>query len=256
VTQLARTPRDPDRFAKIAASDLFEPEALEVSTDGALHQRQALVIEPAAVLRAWIGTCGTGEVSALARDGDIWRLLDGRGETLAEAEIVVLCAGMVSAVLADLPLRAVRGQASWASVADPPGALAWGGYAVPTRDGMLFGATHDRDDTGVELREADHARNLATLAEALPALAASLRGIQLDGRASTRATTYDRLPIAGALAPGLFALTGLGSRGFSFAPLLAEHIAAEALGAPSPLPSALAALVAPERFSKVARASI
>jgi tRNA 5-methylaminomethyl-2-thiouridine biosynthesis bifunctional protein len=150
----------------------------------------------------------------------------------------------------------VRGQASWAGVADPPGAVAWGGYAIPTRDGVLFGATHDRDDTGVELREADHARNLATLAEALPALAARLRDVALEGRAATRATTPDRLPIAGALAPGLFGLTGLGSRGFSFAPLLAEHIAAEALGAPSPLPAHLAALVAPDRFSKVARAPI
>jgi tRNA 5-methylaminomethyl-2-thiouridine biosynthesis bifunctional protein len=42
-------------------------------------------------------------------------------------------------------------------------------------------------------------------------------------------------------------LTGFGSRGFSFAPLLAEHVAAIALGAPSPLPAPLARLVAPDR---------
>ena len=63
-----------------------------------------------------------------------------------------------------------------------------------------------------------------------------------------RATTPDRLPIAGALAPGLLVLTGLGSRGFCAAPLLAEHVAALALGAPSPLPAALAARIDPQRF--------
>ncbi|MDQ7813764.1 FAD-dependent oxidoreductase, partial [Brevundimonas sp.] len=67
-------------------------------------------------------------------------------------------------------------------------------------------------------------------------------------RAAIRATTPDRLPLAGALVPGLFALTGLGSRGFCVAPLLAEHIAALATGAPSPLPAALAARVDPKRF--------
>ena len=45
-------------------------------------------------------------------------------------------------------------------------------------------------------------------------------------------------------------LTGLGSRGYAFAPLLAEHAVAEILGAPSPLPESLAALVDPARFAK------
>jgi tRNA 5-methylaminomethyl-2-thiouridine biosynthesis bifunctional protein len=51
-------------------------------------------------------------------------------------------------------------------------------------------------------------------------------------------------------APGVFALTGFGSRGFSLAPLLAEHVAALALGAPSPVSLAAAALVAPDRFAR------
>ena len=58
-----------------------------------------------------------------------------------------------------------------------------------------------------------------------------------------RATTPDRLPIAGALAPGLLVLTGLGSRGFCAAPLLAALAAridsqrfatADPLAKPSP----------------------
>jgi tRNA 5-methylaminomethyl-2-thiouridine biosynthesis bifunctional protein len=49
--------------------------------------------------------------------------------------------------------------------------------------------------------------------------------------------------------PGLFVLSGLGSRGFALAPLLAEHVAARVLDAPSPLPADLAAVVDPVRFS-------
>jgi tRNA 5-methylaminomethyl-2-thiouridine biosynthesis bifunctional protein len=56
------------------------------------------------------------------------------------------------------------------------------------------------------------------------------------------------MPIAGEIAPGLFVLTGLGSRGFTTAPLLAEHVAALVLGAPSPLPTDCAGLISPARF--------
>jgi len=64
-----------------------------------------------------------------------------------------------------------------------------------------------------------------------------------------RATTPDRLPVVGALpAPGLYALTGLGSRGFCVAPLLGEHLAAALLDLPSPLPAAFDQRLAASRF--------
>ena len=109
----------------------------------------------------------------------------------------------------------------------------------------MFGATHDRDDEGVEIREADHARNVSQLADGAPEMAAALTGAPLDGRAGIRAATPDHLPLAGAVPghPGLHMLSGLGGRGFTLAPLLAEHVAALATGAPSPLPAGLSALV-------------
>jgi tRNA 5-methylaminomethyl-2-thiouridine biosynthesis bifunctional protein len=113
---------------------------------------------------------------------------------------------------------------------------------------LLFGATHDRDDAGDDPRPADTARNLALLAQVRPELAGALDLAQVQARAGVRAVTPDFLPLAGALQPGLFILSGLGSRGFCAAPLLAEHIAASATGAPSPLPRALAAIVDPQRF--------
>jgi hypothetical protein len=118
------------------------------------------------------------------------------------------------------------------------------------RDGVLFGATHDRDDDAVDLREDDHRRNLEVLAKALPTLTARLEGASLGGRASIRAVTPDRLPLAGPTeAEGVYVLTGFGSRGFSLAPLLAEHVAALALGAPSPIGEGAAALLHPGRFA-------
>ncbi|CAN7472608.1 tRNA (5-methylaminomethyl-2-thiouridine)(34)-methyltransferase MnmD [Phenylobacterium sp. LjRoot219] len=266
VLQFAVGERDLDRFARIAASDLFEPGALGLldpdaasawlgePAPAALDQRSALVIEPAPVLAAWSGDVRRARVAGLERGPAGWILTDTAGAVLAEAGAVILAAGLDAARLAPgLSLRPVRGQASWAEPTEPPPACAWGGYAVPTRHGVLFGATHDRDDTGVELRAEDHERNLTTLAGRLPQLAARLAAMPLEGRAALRATTADRLPAAGG-ADGLFLLSGFGSRGFSLAPLLAEHVAAQALGAPSPLPTQLAGLVDPDRFARRAAA--
>ena len=254
VGQLATQPRDAERFARIAASGLFEPGALDPQAD-ALDQQAALVVEPAAILEAWAPETLRGAVHALRRGPDGWSLRDAKGDEIARADAVIVAAAMGSGALCPgLPLQPARGQASFvASFADPPAAIAWGGYVIPTRTGLLFGATYDPDDVGTELRAGDHDRNLAALAKVRPELAARLADAALDGRAAIRATTPDRLPIAGP-APGgdegLFVLTGLGSRGFSLAPLLAEHVAALALGTPSPLPGPLAELVDPDRFRR------
>jgi tRNA 5-methylaminomethyl-2-thiouridine biosynthesis bifunctional protein len=45
-------------------------------------------------------------------------------------------------------------------------------------------------------------------------------------------------------------LGGLGARGLLFAPLLAEQLAAEICGEPTPLPVEIAALVSARRFEK------
>jgi tRNA 5-methylaminomethyl-2-thiouridine biosynthesis bifunctional protein len=266
VLQLAAGERDLERFRRIAASDLFEPGALELldacavagrlgePAPAALDQRTALVLDPAPLLAAWSGAVRIARVSGVERRAGGWTLRGADGEALAEADAVIVAAGLQAADFAPgLALQAVRGQASWAEPAPSPPACAWGGYAVPTRTGVLFGATHDRDQTTSETREEDHARNLATLAGRLPGLAARLAGVPLAGRAAIRAASADRLPAAGG-AEGLYVLAGFGSRGFSLAPLLAEHVAAEALGAPSPLAAPLAALVEPGRFARRAAA--
>ncbi len=216
----------------------------------ALQMATALVVEPARVLAAWAPQVTTARVLGLEWADTRWRILGPGGEVLAEVDRVILAAGLETFGFGPA-LRPVRGQASWVEGVFAP-AAAWGGYVLPTRTGLLFGATHDRDDTATELRALDHQRNREALAAALPDLAARIADAPLSGRAALRATTSDHLPLAGPVegSEGLFLLTGFGSRGFSMAPLLAEHVAAQALGAPSPLPRDLAELVSPDRFAR------
>lgn len=264
VLQLAGE-RDADRFAKIAASDLFEPAALVLLAPDAvaarlgepapqaLDQTGALVVRPGPILDAWAGPVVQARVAALdPAGGGGWRLLDAAGREILAADAVIVAAALASRDLVpDLPLQPVRGQASWTTDSATAPAAAWGGYVLPTPDGLLFGATHDRDDAATDVRPGDHRRNLETLAAALPRLAARIDAETVQGRASIRAVTPDRLPMAGAAGPdGLYVLTGFGSRGFSFAPLLAEHVAALALGAPSPITRRAADLIAPDRFAR------
>ncbi len=248
VLQLPQAERDPARFATVAGQDLFEPGAMAVVDGTALAMRDALVVEPPAITAAWAGEVVRRRVARLERDGRAWRLLDEAGQVIARADRVAIAGGGASGVLApDLPLTPVRGQASWTDgVSTRP--FAFGGYAVPTRTGVLFGATHDRGDIGVDIRPEDHARNLGALAKGLPDLAERLEGRAFQGRAALRATTADRLPLAGVRADGVLVLTGLGSRGLCLAPLLAEHLVARLLGVPSPLPRQLSHLVESGRF--------
>lgn len=245
VLQLPQTQRDPARFATVAGQDLFEPGTMAVTDAPALAMRAALVVEPPAVTAAWSGEVVRSRVAKLEKDGEGWRLLDQADDLIVHADRVALAGG--AALAGELPLRPVRGQASWTDgVSTVP--TAFGGYAVPTRTGVLFGATHDRDDTRTDVRAEDHARNLATLAKGLPDLAEQLADKTFEGRAALRATTADRLPLTGIRDDGVLVLTGLGSRGLCLAPLLAEHLVAKALGAPSPLPRVLSHLVESGRF--------
>ncbi len=263
LVQLETGDKDARRFTALATSDLFEPgemTLLDVAETRArfgepappgLLVAGARVINPAAVLSAWAPDVKIASVALLERHGARWRGTSTDGAVLFEADIVCLAAGMSCARLAgDLPLVPVRGQASLAAGVTVGSTAAFGGYVVSLPDGVMFGATHDRGDEDPSPRPADEARNLTLVAAYLPGLAKRLEAAPRTCWAAVRATTRDYLPIAGELAPGLFVLAGLGSRGFTIAPLLAEHIAATALEAPSPLPAKAAALISPDRFAQ------
>ncbi len=258
--QLESAERDARRFDAMAQSPLFTGldrlDAADATRRvgepvvGGLLLHDALVVAPEPVLAAWAPRVTPGRVTRLDPDAGGWRVAGDGEADLGRFDAVVLANGAdMAALWRSAPLQPVRGQASWAMGAAIDTATGFGGYAIPTREGLLFGATYDRDDPGEDLRPADHDRNRDQLAKRLPRLAAALEGLPLDGRARRRAATPDRMPMAGAVPgmPGVFVLGGLGSRGFCTAPLLAEHVAAILVGLASPLSISLAAVVDPAR---------
>ncbi len=122
----------------------------------------------------------------------------------------------------EIGLRFSRGQLSWSKPIWTL-ATAYGGYAINLDGAALVGATHDRLGEGdpFELRKADDIRNLSALADIS---GRDIHPLNRQSRASVRVTTADTLPLMTNLGKGRWALTGLGSRGFTFAPLLAEAL--------------------------------
>ncbi len=266
VLQLEQADRDASRFDKVAAQPIWPAGAMqridagtastrlgEPCATGGLLMHPAVAVRPAIVLDAFLQgiEVRTARIAGIERSDTGWRTFDESGSELTHTEILILTAGWELADLApELGLAPVRGQADWVEGVFPPTAVAWGGYVAPTADGLLFGATHDRGQTTTEPRHDDTARNRAALAARLPELAASLTDRPTHSRAAVRSTTTDRLPLCGALPGrhGLFALGGLGSRGFCVAPLLGEHLAALVAGTPSPLADDHAARLLPDRL--------
>lgn len=249
VIRIGRDQADRERLLRIAgqpvwpAGSILALEAADVAgMTGEAEARpgvwisEALVMEPASVLRSWLA-----EVPVISGRVTAVDLADGAEVTLSDGarhafDHVVIAAGWGSQALGVEDLSPVKGQLVWGDGVHPGRAVIWGaGYAIPTREGVLVGATHDRGRTDAETFEADTTAQIGKLAGARPALASRLSAAALKARAAVRATTADHRPICGALGPGLWTLTGLGGRGFSWAPLLAEHLAALISATPSPL---------------------
>ncbi|MBX9575621.1 MAG: tRNA (5-methylaminomethyl-2-thiouridine)(34)-methyltransferase MnmD [Caulobacteraceae bacterium] len=265
VVQLEQAPRDVGRFDRIAGQPIWAEGAMrrlnpsaasalvgEPSTTGGLEMRDARAVVPAAIRGAFLQGVEVikASVHAIEETGTGVRLTDADGAVVVETDAVVITAGWGAAALVpQLALSPVRGQADWVEGVRGP-AVAWGGYVVPTATGVLFGATHDRARTHVSQDPSDSRRNLATLKTRLPNLAESLEGSTSHSRAAIRATTPDRLPLAGRLGDRTWIVGGLGARGFALAPLLAEHVAAQIMATPSPLPTDLAARVDPRRLAE------
>lgn len=191
------------------------------------------------------------------------------GEHRLSSDAIILCNARAAQELLDhsdsqvvpLPrLRVIRGQVDWASVAKPFGdhelqqAFGYGGYCVALdREQLLFGASFIQNDEATVVREADHQHNLALLQQYHPVRLAT---DEWQGRAALRAQTPDYLPLVGQTDESrpLWALLGLGSKGFMFAPLCAELLVSQLLGEPWPMPADLAHKLRVRRFrQKVGR---
>mgnify|MGYP003624304366 FL=1 len=214
----------------------------------------------------WFSTAGTLKppcvTAHLLRGIDITRTRIASPDALkVDYDAVILAAGTgVLDLMAPgtLPMRANRGQLTYIrEMADAPGvAVTYGGYMTPAvtlpdgTAGHVLGATYARHGEVPaadwdRLRDEDHATMLETLTAHLPRMDGAT---VIGGRTALRATVRDYLPIVGKLSDKVWALTGLGSRGFLTAPLMAEVLVDQMTGAAGLLEADLIAAVAPGRF--------
>ena len=282
VLELAGDRAVTERQGKLAAAGRLEaldgrlvdaPEASRIAGVAldrpGLWYRRAGWVSPPALVAALAGAAAVRldcAIERLDRVDGTWRLFGAGDLAIADADAVIMAGGPGTRSLpafSALPLRPVRGQLSelpeTAASVRLRAVLTFGGYLTPAVGGRhVAGATYERE--GFDPAEwpqpvtgEGHERALAGLPEQVARWFAGKAPV--GGRAAVRATTPDRLAIAGAMTdeggsvlPGLWVLAGLGSRGLVTAPLLAELVISKLLGEPLPLECGLAEAVRPGRF--------
>lgn len=219
VTHLPKSEAEVTRFLKLNKQAPLPENHFNFNADkNTLFLNHALVISPNTLLENWLK-----DMTLCA-------------EMPTEDTFKILAAGYgLKALLKDrdINLRFSRGQLTWAEASlDTP--ITYGGYALPLPEGLLLGATHQRLDASdpFTLKDNDDDENLKrfgtfTAIEAVKSNTAS--------RASIRVTTVDTLPLIDEIEENIWLFTGLGSRGFVFAPLLAEAIVSKICGDPLPI---------------------
>lgn len=273
-----------DALADLLADPPLPDDWFSALGEGAALHARAGLVRPGAAIEMFLRDARLmcdAPVEVLERADEGWVLRAPDGRALLKADAVVLACGAALTRFEParfLPIQLSRGQIEWGEGAAPARAITQRSYVAPFEAGMLFGATFDRveaDGAAPTESSASRAENLAALALLAPELAASIDSAKLSSRASLRATTPDRAPIAGLLpdapawlaryaslgdgrtpdlnAPppaheGVYVIGGLGARGLTLAPLLSERIASEMCGEPAPLSKAALDAIHPARF--------
>lgn len=264
--------------AETAAGHAGTPLAGDIH--GALWFPGAGVLQPAALCAELLAgdriTLVSRDVEALRRVDNAWQLTLDDGSDQRAEHVVLACAGAADRLCADLPpINSVRGQATVFAAGDsaPRCVVCDTGYIAPPRGGAIsVGATYDPHAVDCTPRRQDDATNRAFLDTLLPAHSTSA---VIDGRASRRCVSHDRLPLVGgvpvaarwaadygrlardaravpatpgALWPGLSVSLAHGSHGMLRAPLAAEMIASAIADTPQPVARDLVAAVHPGRW--------
>ena len=173
-----------------------------------------------------------------------------------------------------LPTRSIRGQTTQIkALPELNAAICHDGYIAPAIDGQhCIGATFDLNKCDANADSASDTVNVAKLTQFLTS-----DPIEVVGhRVGFRCTTPDYLPVVGAVPdlallrerfgalqfdskrlvpvsspvrPRLSILTGLGSRGLTYAPLAAEILASSLMNEPLPIDTSIARGISPMRFA-------
>lgn len=243
VRRLPKDDREAERFAVLAT---WMPDHLDW-TGEALVMPSAGRFEPLKLVNDLIGTavCHRVRIGRAEPLETGIRLYDVAGDCRFEVGHLVIAAGAGARHFYP-DLQPSAGQLAVFEGAAPDMPTAWGNYACAAPGGVLVGATHDRGDKvgPVELAEAGFRESVA---DRMPGLSL---GAVLERWQGVRAATPDRLPVVGRLGPRVSILTGLGSRGFAHAPLLAEELASQLSGGVPALALAGREALAPGRFAE------
>ena len=268
-----QTPKDETqraRFEKLLTDPPFAADLLGPHLEGGLAHAGALILSPADLVPALIGQVR----KVLGHPVEI--NMQTRQVNGAAFDMIILANGMGIKAWPEtswLPLSARLGQVEIGSAPErQTSAIASGHYALAHANMRLWGASFAPINTDTPVTDAAaRTENNAALATLVPP--GWVGDHPITSRAGIRATTPDKLPFAGRapnfkaclqiLAPlrngvtpttsppvhnGIWMLGGLGARGFTFAPLLAEQLASLAYATPSPLGRTEAELVSPLRF--------
>ncbi len=252
-----------------------------------LYFPQAGFLRPQALCEAWLNHANIHclwqtPVANIEQKNGIWHALDQQNNTIAQASVMIIANALAAQQLTPsqaLTLTPVRGQIAELDTNDTLQALntvlCYGGYLTPRYgEHHCLGASFLPNNTETEVTDADHQHNYQLVQTFLPELAQQLPPIPTwQGRAAIRAQTTDYLPMVGALpvyddfctryadfqhgkiieqAPvyhqGLYVSLGHGSKGFCYAPLAAEIIAAELNNEPHPVAERVLQALNPARF--------
>lgn len=214
---------------------------------------------------------------------DNWQLQFTNGLVSAHPTVVLTTGAQTGdfEAMSALPLRLVRGQVeavpTQAPLQDLSTVLCHKGYITPEFEGHhALGSTYVKNDVNTDYRASEQQQNIDMNVKALSQCTwPDKLELKSNGRAAIRCSSPDHLPLVGAIPDyakqrhlyqdlykalprnrypfaqdlnNLFVLTGLGSRGLTTAPLMAEILACQMTGQPLPLPDKLLTALNPNRF--------
>lgn len=229
------------------------------------------------------------DICNITRENQKWQLFNQTGQLVHQCDCLIVTAGMFSKALIDfqeLPLTAKLGQTNQLKTAK---ALPFNeiqlkeGYIIPIESASqhyLIGATFDHfdmTDWNSDLgKNFNHLRRNLEHWQSKPFFSTLSQAEIRSSHTAVRATTPDHLPICGPVInqsefmkeysdlhhgrhwqhypeapviPDLYVMTGLGSRGFTSAPLLADYLMSMITGQPLPIEVDLCKIIHPNRFN-------
>lgn len=202
------------------------------------------------------------QIKCITPNADQWLVIDQQQQQHGPFDKIILAQGAHSTDLPQtqhLPLTPIRGQLSIVPTSQALSplktVLCARGYLTPASSKRhCFGASYERrtSDTGVKLSE--HQSNINKIQHSFAGSdwSSTLTTENIEGRVAYRMTSRDHMPFVGPVAdaPGLYLISGLGSRGFSTASLAADCLIAALLNEPLPLTQEQWERLQPERHTQ------